>query len=202
MHYRWSSISTVGVLIPFLALTLPACETSSGSAPRTAGEPRSTSTNATTSAQQATVPIVQERMQVGKRDVQSGTTRLEQRTNEQVTLHDEKVNVEQRATDHSFADAERAFKQSAGAQAWSTLEPDFRRNYRTTYVNAGLSYEQVQPAYRYGYELALNPQIGAADWNAIEPQAKQTWESRRKGSWDQYRDAVRYGWELTRRAKE
>jgi|GEM_PF-1700162 hypothetical protein len=209
MHYRWSSISTVGVLIPFLALTLPACETSSGSAPRTAGEPRSTptSTTATTSTQQTTAPIVQEQMQIEKREVQGGTTRLEQRTNEQpaeqqVTLHDEKVNVEQRATDRSVTDADRAFQQSASAQAWSTLEPDFRKNYRTTYANAGMSYEQVQTAYRYGYELALNPQIDAADWNAIEPQAKQSWESRRKGSWDQYRDAVRYGWERTRRAKE
>ena len=202
------AISTVGVLIPFLVLTLPACESSSRSSPRTVGQSPSTSTSTTETAftQQTGVPLVHEQLQVADPAGQGDTTRPGQRTNEQpaerqVTLNDEKANVKQRATDHSGTDADRAFQQQASAEAWSTLEPDFRRNYRTTYVNAGLSYEQVQPAYRYGYELAQNPQSGGADWNAIEPQAKQTWESRRKGSWDQYRDAVRHGWERTRRAK-
>jgi hypothetical protein len=62
-------------------------------------------------------------------------------------------------------------------------------------------YEQVQPAYRYGYQLANEMQGSASDWSSIESQAKTSWEQNHDGAWDQYRDAVRYGWERARRGR-
>jgi hypothetical protein len=84
---------------------------------------------------------------------------------------------------------------------WARYEPDFRKNYQSTYANTGLQYEQVQPAYRYGYQLANESQGRASDWSSIEPQAKTSWEQNHDGAWDQYRDAVRYGWERARRSQ-
>ncbi|WP_447984666.1 hypothetical protein [Nitrospira sp. Nam74] len=81
----------------------------------------------------------------------------------------------------------------------SDAESDFRENYQSVYANAGLDFEQVEPAYRYGYELARDPRGGSSDWSAVEPHAKQTWKEHHQGSWDQYRGAIRYGWERARR---
>jgi hypothetical protein len=87
----------------------------------------------------------------------------------------------------------------ASLQESSDTESDFRENYQSVYANAGLDFEQVEPAYRYGYELARDPRGGGSDWSAIEPHAKQTWKEHHQGSWDQYRGAIRYGWERARR---
>jgi hypothetical protein len=92
-------------------------------------------------------------------------------------------------------------EQQASRADWSRYEPDFRKNYQSTYANTGLQYEQVRPAYRYGYVLANEPQGRASEWSSIESQAKTSWEQSHDGAWDQYRDAVRYGWERARRGQ-
>jgi uncharacterized protein (TIGR02271 family) len=189
----------------------------------------------TTSSQEVKVPVVKEQLQVGKREVQEGTTRVQKRIVEQpveksVTLKDENVRVEQRAANRPVKDPDKAFKEQtiemtetkevpmvtkearqtgevalkkdvqqqretirdtvrstdidvikggdehAALTDWARYEPDFRKNYQSTYANTGLQYEQVQPAYRYGYQLANEPQGRASDWSSIEPQAKTTWE--------------------------
>lgn len=81
----------------------------------------------------------------------------------------------------------------------SETESAFRQNYQSVYANAGLDFEQVEPAYRYGYELAREPRGSGSNWGAIEPHAKQTWKVHHQCSWDQYRGAIRYGWERARR---
>jgi hypothetical protein len=89
--------------------------------------------------------------------------------------------------------------QRASLQESSDTESDFRENYQSVYANTGLDFEQVEPAYRYGYELARDPRGGGSNWSAIEPHAKQSWKEHHEGSWDQYRGAIRYGWERARR---
>lgn len=90
-------------------------------------------------------------------------------------------------------------QEQANLPDWSTYESDFRKNYESTYANTGLEYDQVKPAYRHGYELAKTGR--GSDWSTVEPQAKRSWEQDHKAAWDQYRDAVRYGWERAQEAK-
>jgi len=59
--------------------------------------------------------------------------------------------------------------QQASLQQWSAYEPNFRKNYQTTYANAGLSYEQVQLAYRYGYELVQSWYLNVTCFPASQP---------------------------------
>jgi uncharacterized protein (TIGR02271 family) len=237
-------------------LSFAGCESTSQQSRGTATS--STTAKKTTATNEATVPIVKEELQVGKREVQEGTTRVKKHVVEKpveknMTLRDEEVRVERREANRPVKDADKAFQEQTiemtetkevpmvsknarvtgevalkketeqrketvrdtvrstevevidGGQGqasiadWSTYESDFRKNYQSTYANTGLEYEQVKPAYRHGYELAKTGR--GSDWSSVEPQAKRSWEQEHKGAWDQYRDAVRYGWERAQRGK-
>ena len=61
------------------------------------------------------IPIVEERLQVGKRDVERGRVRVrsyvvETPVSEQVTLHEEHVNIERRAVSRPLTEADAAFR--------------------------------------------------------------------------------------------
>ena len=57
---------------------------------------------------------------------------------------------------------------------------------------------QYAPAYRYGYTLATEPRYAGRDWSTIEAEARRDWEARHQGTWDEFKDAVFYGWEHVR----
>ncbi|HBY99454.1 MAG TPA: hypothetical protein DEP84_36870 [Chloroflexi bacterium] len=211
---------------------------------------------------QTTVPVVEEQMQVGKREVESGGVRVhryvtEKPVEERVRRRDEDVDVSRRRVDRpaSEADLADAFQeetievsetheepvvakkgrvteeviidkdvsertqtvcdtvrdteveveplgsqQMQGARAFETLEPDFRRHYQTNFANTGYTYDQVEPAYRYGYVLARNENYRDRDWSEIEPEARQRWEARNPGTWQQVKNAVRDAWQQVKNA--
>jgi uncharacterized protein (TIGR02271 family) len=62
------------------------------------------------------IPVAEERLRVGKRDVSHGRVRVrsyvvETPVEEQVTLREERVAVERRPADRALGDAERAFQE-------------------------------------------------------------------------------------------
>ena len=106
---------------------------------RTAGSQQATSQKTSaqqSSAQQTTaqkgatggeeaIPVVEEQLRVGKRDVSGGRVRVrsyvvEQPVSEQVTLRDEKVSVERRSVDRPLTGNEDAFRER-------TIEADEKR---------------------------------------------------------------------------
>jgi hypothetical protein len=60
------------------------------------------------------------------------------------------------------------------------------------------AYADYEPAYRYGYDLAGNARYRGRDWAALEADARRDWESRHGGTWEQFKDAIRYGWDKVR----
>lgn len=94
------------------------------------------------------------------------------------------VNVEQLDTAHTGR-----FNNFEG------YENDFRNNFKTAYANRGLTYEQVSPAYEYGYDLSSDPRYRGRDWNSIEPDIQRDWETRQPGTWNNFKDAIRYSWD-------
>jgi uncharacterized protein (TIGR02271 family) len=65
---------------------------------------------------EAKIPVVEEQLQVGKREVERGGVRVESRVTEtpveeNVRLKEERVTVERRSVDRPVADADRAFKE-------------------------------------------------------------------------------------------
>jgi hypothetical protein len=86
------------------------------------------------------------------------------------------------------------------AEDAGTFDSDYYRNdYNTNYASSGYSYEQYEPAYRYGYDLRSNERYRGRSWNEIESDIGRDWDSNRYGPWDRFKDAVRRGWERNTR---
>jgi hypothetical protein len=86
------------------------------------------------------------------------------------------------------------------ARGFETYETDFRHHYTTTFASGGQgqAYERWASGYRYGYELASDSRYAGRDWTAIEPEARRGWEAQQKGTWEEFKDTVRYAWEQVR----
>jgi uncharacterized protein (TIGR02271 family) len=207
-----------------------------------------------------TFEVVEEDLNVGKRQVEQGGVRLrthveEKPVEEQVQLREERVNVERRPVDRPANAADfQAFKEGTvevkatseepvvekrarvveevvvnkdvqertetvrdtvrrkdveveqvnggnGYGSFDRYDAGFRSNWQQNYANSGYTYEQYQPAYRYGYTLANDPRYQGRDWNAIEADARRTWSQQYNDSpWENFKDAVRHGWEQVRQS--
>lgn len=199
-----------------------------------------------------TIPVVEEDIVVGKRQVEGGGVRVtshlhETPVEEDVRLREERVTVERRPVDREVDPSELdAFREDTiemtesreeavvakdariveevvvrkdvdermetvrdtvrrteveverlGGQVdagWSRFENDWRTHYRTNYANGGGAYETYAPAYQYGYSLGGDGRFAGRRWDDIEADARRDWESRNQGPWEDFKDAVRHGW--------
>jgi uncharacterized protein (TIGR02271 family) len=89
-------------------------------------------------------------------------------------------------------------EQARGGNDFAAYESDFRTHYSTAFASRGSPYEHWAPAYRYGYDLAIDPRSHGRDWATVEPEARRQWEARHQGMWDEVKDAVRYAWDKIR----
>jgi len=206
---------------------------------------------------EAVIPVVEEDIQIGKREVQRGGVRVrteitERPVEEQVSLREEHVHVERRPVDRAATDAdfttfkEGAFEltetaeeavvakqarvieevvigkdatertetvrdsvrrtdvdveqiegqtQTTGTTDFATYDTDFRSYYDSTLANKGYTYEQYSPVFRYGYGLANDSRYRNKSWNDIESSARTDWEAKNPGTWDDFKDSVRYAWQ-------
>ncbi len=84
----------------------------------------------------------------------------------------------------------------AGVQDWPRYDAEFNQDYLTRFGRTGYGYDYYQPAYRYGYDLAMNPNYREYDWVELEPVARRDYERRGlPAAWDDVKDAVRHAWE-------
>ncbi len=77
----------------------------------------------------------------------------------------------------------------------SDYDTHFRTHFDQTYGSRGYAYSRYQPAYTYGAGLSNETRFTGRDWNSIEADVRRDWESRGSGPWEEFKDAVRYGWE-------
>ncbi|MBC8077905.1 MAG: YsnF/AvaK domain-containing protein [Chloroflexales bacterium] len=227
---------------------------------------RTATTNTTARARvnagdEQVLPVVEEQIQIGKREVQRGGARIhsvvtERPVEEQVTLREEHVNIERRPVDRPVTDADRLFKEQtfevtetaeeavvakttrvveevvigkeasertetirdsvrrqdvevdqidtattttrstmASTGAFESYDNDFRTYYTSNLGSSGYTYEQYTPVFRYGYGLSSDANYRGKDWNAIEGDARTRWEERNPGTWEQFKDGIRYAWD-------
>jgi uncharacterized protein (TIGR02271 family) len=205
------------------------------------------------------VPVVEEELHVGTRQVQRGGVRLYTRVTERpveetVRLRDETVHVERHPVDRPATEADVAAvkegtievtetdeeaviakqarvveevvvrkdvqehtetvrdtvrrtevevepvgaEHAREARGFDAYDADFRGHYTTSLASRGHPYERWSPGYRYGYELASDRRYAGRDWAALEPEARRGWEAQQKGTWEEFKDTVRYAWEKVR----
>jgi uncharacterized protein (TIGR02271 family) len=79
----------------------------------------------------------------------------------------------------------------------SAFDSDYYRNdWKTNYASQGGTYEDYEPAYRYGHSLRDDTRYAGRDWNDIEPDIRRDYETRYPGgTWDRMKSAVRRGWD-------
>jgi stress response protein YsnF len=202
-----------------------------------------------------TIPVVEEEIAVGKREVERGGVRVRSYmtttpVEEQVQLRETRVNVERRPVDRPVTDADLDTFQERTIEVTETAEEaiiekrarvveevvidkdvdthtetirdqvrhtevdvenlgttsgrrtgydsyldDFRTHYRTNYANNQYSFNNYEPAYKYGYGLAGNQSYQGRNWSDIELDARRDWESRGQGAWEDFKDSIRYAWE-------
>jgi len=80
-------------------------------------------------------------------------------------------------------------------QLYLYYEPRFRTDYDKNYVDSGNNYTMYDPAYRYGYTLAVDLRYRDASWAQIEPEAHRYWDENYPGTWDRVKESVRDAWE-------
>jgi hypothetical protein len=83
-------------------------------------------------------------------------------------------------------------------EAYSAYEADFRHDFTSMYGQTGHGYEYYDPAYRYGYMLATDPRYRGRDWDVIEPEARSGWTDQGRGTWEEFKSAIRRAWERVR----
>ncbi len=193
------------------------------------------------------IPVIQEELKVGKREVQRGGVRIYQRivetpVNETVGLREEHVNVERHAVDrpvtaadvNAFQETTIELRESAeeavvektarvveevvvGKEVTQRqqnisdtvrhteieveqLTPDddayFRGHWTSNFANAGGTYDEYAPAYRFGSSMARSEMYRGRPWNDVEGTLRSDWETRNPNStWEKMKAAVRHGWE-------
>ncbi|USX26736.1 YsnF/AvaK domain-containing protein [Oxalobacteraceae bacterium OTU3CINTB1] len=76
------------------------------------------------------------------------------------------------------------------------LDTHFRTHWQSNYASGGGSYEDYDPAYRYGSSMASHDSYRGRQWNDVEPELRSNWESSYPQSgWEKFKAAVREGWD-------
>jgi len=129
-------------------------------------------------------PMVYEEVEVGKRSVQetqqvSGTVRREE------LRVDDQGNVLQNAG-----------VSARSSSGWSSAMPSYRTRWQQQYGSQGGRWEDVEPAYEYGYGLREQPQYRGRSWSEIEPDVQRDWtRSHPNTPWDRARQSIRDTWD-------
>jgi len=204
---------------------------------------------------EVTIPVVEEELTVGKREVERGHVRVhthieELPVAEEVHLREERVHVERHPVDRPATEADLGrlteetieFTETAeeavinrrarvveevtvhtnveehtetvhdtvrrthvdvdqadvtstsNRREFKTYDADFRQHYNSTFGRSGVAYVEYEPAYRHGYTLGDDVRYRGRNWTEVESDARRDWEAQHKGTWEQFKDAIRYGW--------
>jgi hypothetical protein len=88
---------------------------------------------------------------------------------------------------------------------WATLAPEWRQRWQTRYGTSGGRWEEYEPGYRFGYEMANDARFRDRDFSAVEPELRREFPSwsersgyRNDSAWDRFRDSVREAWDEAR----
>jgi len=93
----------------------------------------------------------------------------------------------------------RVYGHTAG-HAFDDFADEFRSDYEARYAMQGGTYDDFDPAYRYGHALASDSRYDGRSWAEIEIDARADWERRHpQSAWERYKSAVQHAWERVTR---
>jgi hypothetical protein len=93
-------------------------------------------------------------------------------------------------------------KLTVGACGFAAIEADFRAHHNTNSARRRGPYEHYRLVYRYGYDLGADTRYRDADWSTVAQAACPRWEERNPGTWEQFKETIRYAWDTARASAE
>jgi uncharacterized protein (TIGR02271 family) len=95
---------------------------------------------------------------------------------------------------------------NAVRRGWDKVTPDmddsdsaYRSHWNSTYGASGDSYDDYEPAYRYGNEMRSSAKYRGRNWDDVESDLRSDWDTRNTrggpSTWDKMKAAVRHGWD-------
>jgi hypothetical protein len=73
--------------------------------------------------------------------------------------------------------------------------PVYRNHYNTYLADSGYPYDYYVPAYRFGYDIFNDARYQNKSWDLIEMDARRDWEREHPGTWERFKNSIRYAWE-------
>jgi uncharacterized protein (TIGR02271 family) len=87
-------------------------------------------------------------------------------------------------------------EQLAGGDDYDRYSQDFKSDFATRHGSAGGTYDDYEPAYRFGHGLRSDKRYAGRQWDEVEPDARRDWEAKNPGSvWEKSKDAIRHAWD-------
>jgi hypothetical protein len=92
---------------------------------------------------------------------------------------------------------------AAVRHGWDKITPDldtddwYHGDWHDNYSSMGGSYDEYEPAYRYGTEMRSSAKFRDRSWDEVQSDLRSDWESRHPGesTWEKFKAAVRRGWD-------
>ena len=137
------------------------------------------------------VPVREERVEFEKRPVVREEVSVEKRPVTETEPHTDTVRREEAVINRAGAAS------SAGFTTWDEALPQYRSRWQQRWgANAQERWEDWEPRYRFGWEMANRPEYRGRSWSDVESQAQKDWEMNHRGTpWDRAKEGVRDAWE-------
>jgi hypothetical protein len=95
---------------------------------------------------------------------------------------------------------------AAVRRGWDKITPDsdsddsyYRSHWTNNYGSSGDTYNDYDPAYRYGTQMRSDTRYQGRNWDDVESDLRSDWDTRySKGgasTWEKMKAAVRHGWD-------
>lgn len=167
---------------------------------------------------EAVLPVIEEQINISKRQKEAGGVRIHQRVTErpveeQVQLHEERVNVERRPVDRAVQPGDlrdqtieaREYREEAVVSKTArvveevVVNKEARDRTETVRDSVKRTDVDVERIDSFASEYASNDQYRGKDWTAVESNLRTDYERRNPGSrWDDVKDRVRASYDRAR----
>jgi len=182
------------------------------------------------------IPVVEERVDVGKREVGRRGVRIYSEVQERpverdIELREEHIHVERRPVDRAATEADlHAFREGTIELTETREEPMVRKEARvveevivgkdvntrreTVHETARRTDVRVEetggtssrtaanltsgPGYEFGSKYANDVRYRDREWNSVETDLRRDWETQGHGTWEDFKDSIRHGWDKIR----
>ncbi len=167
---------------------------------------------------ETTIPVVEEELKVGKREVHRGGVRIYAHTEEvpveeEITLKDEHVTVERRHVDRPAGPGTETPSRvmeisemveepvvSKEARVVEEVVVGKETTERTEKIKDTVKRTEVEiqkstdEAERFGRDFAADKRYAGRDWNDVEPDLRRSWEEKHAGTWNDVKDRFQSAW--------